>query len=260
MFRILGFNVLHPDYASTDRYPFCDSKHLDWEGHRKDLVFDIIRKADADVCMLQEVDLLREDQFQTEFGTQYNIYLQYQKGRKKDIEKWRANPELRKPNTCAVATLIRKSRFDVIDVITKSRSMTTIVTDKQTSKQFSITNVHLEANRRDDKDEIHKSHIESIVKSLSEKKIPHIVAGDFNAFPDDPPIEYLKSLGFIRWHGSIEKATFLHFNRTETIDHLLSTPDMIEVKVTWVEPRDKQIPSSSFPSDHLAIVYDAQWK
>lgn len=251
-FCLASFNILHPDYAYPHRYPHCDEKDLAFD-HRWPLIVEQVRG--ADVIALQEVNLEHYNLYKSTFP-EYHVVFQDLQRKQKELDKWReSQSDKRKPNVCVVATLVLAARFSVEETVSKSRSLTTIVRDVATAKRFGVTNVHLEANRDGSHDVsvVQTKHVESIHNFLLNRGgMPHLVVGDFNNFPDTPPLQYLESRQFLRVKNGIP--TFSTFNRSESIDHCLYTPDL---QCNLIDCSDVKvlIPNQHFPSDHLAVRY-----
>ena len=279
-FGVTSFNILHPDYAYPSRYPHCKEMKinavsftpleantvsftpLDWD-YRFVRICNILREAKSEIICLQEVDLLKRESFIAKF-TDYEIVFQDQKRKLKEIQKWintGSESNSRKPNTCVVATMVLKSKFEILESVAKSRSLTTLIQDKETGKKLGVTNIHLEANTANtadtkELDSQHVQHLESIQRFLHERPMPQLICGDFNNFPNTPPLQYLTDSGYTRYvSGSITQATFMHFDRHESIDHLFTTKEMKVVSVVLSDIKKLPIPNEDHPSDHIALTY-----
>jgi len=220
--RVMSFNLLAPNYLKNKEfvasvYPYCETKHLEWE-FRFPLIAKEIRDIAPDICCLQEV-------YETKFNDLYAVFhpdsymLSFLP--KRSIGKFSKT----RPEGCALA--LRKEAFELVDrhdvglseellkgsvgceswedhswtpqVRTVLENVGTVaqictVRHKRSGKLLVITNTHLFYHPQ-------ANHIRllqvgkliEIVNDIVEKTgaIP-IIAGDLNAQLGTPAIRFLR--------------------------------------------------------------------
>lgn len=263
-FSLITFNVMHPDFVSPERYAKVDENHLAWE-YRRPLISSILKREPYDVILLQEMDYLSLDHFREEFPA-YHIITQENKKRDKLITRWQKDPnkdEQKKPNTMVVVTMLLKDRFSIQSQLTKTRSLTVLVTDllSDTNNSLTITNVHLDAQRNDsDAEALRLKHLQSIVECLTEQKEAHhhIICGDFNDVHSSPTLQLLEDQHYVYGYKKLPIATYysMRSKRKETLDHLFHSASL-KVTAEWdaFSRHIFHMPSHEHPSDHIPIVF-----
>lgn len=124
-------------------------------------------------------------------------------------------------------------------------------------KKFGFTCLHLEAQHRENVDELQTTHIRSLLNFLQERKVPHLICGDFNNFPESLPLQTLQVGGYTRIENPIP--TFRFFNRNDSIDHLFVYKFAVN-SLDGLIPDSTEIPSETHPSDHLPIRFRVEIK
>lgn len=221
MIKVVTWNILHPDYALSDRYKIKPA-HLTWE-HRKPLIEKELIHTNADVICLQEVS---HDSYPEMKG--YEVILNINKKRKKEIEK-AERPLL-------VATYYKSERFTLVSTLHSSRTLT-VSLKQNDDKVWIIQNVHLPVEVKEQ-----LNHL----KGLKGKKRIDILCGDFNNFPDSDTIEFVKSQNF-QISKPQPKSTYY---KEDIIDFIFTAPEYYTDQY-W--GRARKIPSEEWPSDHIWI-------
>ncbi len=180
--QLITWNVLHPD--CTEKYDEKYASIINYENRLKNIA-KYLRENNADIICLQEIDLSSFDEDYREFKDEYQLIPQNCKSKIKKIIKWKENGG-DKPNTIGCATLVKK-RYDILETISGSRTLTTTIYDKDSNKTIKIANVHLEAGK--DTTMLHIKHLSKLLDC-------DIICGDFNDFPGEPFAEYLVENGF----------------------------------------------------------------
>lgn len=257
MLKILSWNILHPEYALRERYPH--SKCLEWTV-RRSLITHEIRKHSPDVVFLQEVDVLRIEEWESEF-TDYHLIVQLGKKMSKALHKWRAcdDKTAKAPHSMVCLTMLRKDCWsDVTSIHIGSRTLE-LMSKHCSGKQVRLVNVHLEIASTKDCAKLHQKHLSKVLAeygpTLDDEKseVPLILGGDFNSTPDSPTIEYMLSSRLApvvykkQWTFSDYK-----FKKLQQIDYLWVSSSIKtgHMQTLDIEPA---IPSLECPSDHRPI-------
>ena len=251
-FTVLTFNIMHAEFAfiDDDRYPWCAKEHLAWS-HRLPLIRQIISESKADIVCLQEADA---ETVEADFaGLGYAIEWQKHKKKLKALEKWReeqkSNPVAKKPNTIICATLYKPERFEAVTTDIGSRVMTVELHELSTGRHLWVTNAHLEALATPQACLARLTHVTNLVK----REPYHLVCGDFNDFPDSPPVKMMEERGFNSIWERVRPPSYTLYTRywQNVVDYVFFTP-ALRFEAAESHPRSK-IPCVNFPSDHIPV-------
>lgn len=91
-----------------------------------------------------------------------------------------------------------------------------------------------------------------ILHQASPKEAPTVLMGDFNAAPDDPPIQEILAAGYMDAMAGSSIGTWHDFTGTasDRIDYIFASPDL-KIELAWVDERAG--PEGRFPSDHFPV-------
>lgn len=277
--RLATWNLLAPDYAREDKYPWCQPEHLDWN-HRQSLIVPRILALEADLICLQEVQVDSWPGLLSLLAPKYDGVLQ----------------NVTSGHNVASAMLIRKdSSLSIERVESRSRILLAVLRDKgcpHKDSKIYVGSVHLEAGCDGMHDMTRFYQIKSLFKRLNRQcevdgietnEATVILAGDFNMLrsnlmhkclsegllyhPQDmknkPPIEILKMIDALS--GAIseeEKGLQMTFAKGGVLDYIWVTPQVEVGKAIFPSEAFKrdpqQWPSHDQPSDHLPIGVELQ--
>jgi len=255
IFRLLSWNIMHPDFAGMDKYPYCDAKNLEWS-NRHPKILQHLQEYKADIICLQEVDAstIDTDFIQPLQHLGYSCIWQATKQRLRALAKWQLSGAVAdKPNTIVCAIFFNSRFMEVAGTRNiGSRLVTVILQDSCSMKNITLTNVHLDAYKTPEASAARCGHMEKLKAEEC-----HIVVGDFNDSPGTPSLCILEGKGFLSGYSvsGIPDATFRTDTRREVIDHMYVKGLKI-VSTDWVVLDSQEIiPSVDIPSDHIPIMY-----
>ena len=184
--RIATFNCLADKYCDAAAFPYIDPKYTKWD-YRFPLILAEIKRTDADIICLQEVD--KCDFFRKELCDNGPYDMVYSRVDTNQID----SPRL--------VTLWKKSRFGLEssqrlfldeDQVYKSRAIVTKFHEFAANKddeyvEFSIVNVHLKS-----KPEFAEARVAEIKDLLRMWNTAAFIVGDFNDVPDSTTISIMR--------------------------------------------------------------------
>ena len=106
-FSVLDFNILCDRYANSSHYGYTPPKVLSWE-YRRDLIVEEIKKRDADIVCLQEIDTESYNDFRRELAFSYKG-VHWPKSRARTM----ADREARLVDGCAI--FYRYQKYIILD-------------------------------------------------------------------------------------------------------------------------------------------------
>ena len=287
-FNLIQWNVLASGefFCNPSSFPHVDKKFLTWD-YRKNLFRNVIRKLNADIFCLEEVD--NYESFQNEIFddlliTYSSVFYSKNSGGQ------------------GVALFYKKDLFELLnsfklhlkgddseEKLTNQFFSINFLKHRQLNKVFCVLITHLKAKKPFE--EVRKNQIKHICKTVNEDKEfinlyksfnceSIILCGDFNTEPECESIQYLKNFEFT--DASLKKfnSAYNIFDK-EKDDYLECTTFKIreeeayrvidyifyagKIKVNQIEKiptksskeweaiREIGLPSSFFPSDHHFI-------
>ena len=273
LLRIATWNLLAPQYARPEKYPWCDPKHLDWD-YRQSLIVPQLLQWDADVVCLQEVQVEFWPKLISSLGDVYDGIIQ----------------NVTRNHNVASAMLLRKEcswTFDRVE--SRSRALLCVLRHKETSssqtERLYVANVHLEAGIKMANDLQRYHQVKSLFKRLAYHcdidSIPLedaalVLAGDFNVLRSNimhlclsqgqlyhpqqakikPPIRIAKlqdALG-----TGTRRLVQMTFARGHVLDYIWTSSNIQAGQTLPLSPHvtqniPKLWPSRDIPSDHLPI-------
>ncbi len=247
-----------------------------WD-NRKQLVFNLIKKYNYDVCGIQETTNIQAVDFlsqlpeykyigygrnngkeHTDGGTGEQTALIYKTSRFNELEKGRFFLS----NTPDSLSKLPTSTFNRMVVWVK-------LEDKQTQKVFFLFSTHFDhpttqkgINTREQQATIAKEQIVALTEGY-----PVIFTGDFNCEPTEPAYTILSG----EWHDAYETTPTLrqggYVNREHTYTGLYSSSDKSSKRIDYIFINDKvhvnsyiaadeKLAHTTYPSDHLPILIE----
>jgi CCR4-NOT transcription complex subunit 6 len=282
---LVSWNLLAPIYASPQKYPWSESGDLDWK-YRKPRIIEQLRRIDADVVCLQEmqVDLWEEFRNDMRDKLDYDQAILQKMGRNHPV----ANAILVKKD-CRLRVVRTESRSRVLIAVLQALHDDEEKENPATAPLY-LANVHLEAGM--DEDDIRLAQIRSLCKRLTrhvdeEDHHPAILfCGDFNTVRDSPLYTFLQTGAYtltnednfihteihspllplrdayLELHRSDDDLQLMSFRSGHLLDYLWVS-NAIQVLCTMPvehqETEPKPWPDSTHPSDHVPIGALISW-
>lgn len=240
--RAVSYNILAQRYIK-------EFSHINYQGilswnHRLDLILKKIKNENADIILLQEVEL-------NDFGVDFSTLFEEYSFSRHIITKNRDNP-------IGQVVLWKK---DLIPQHTILTSCAVIVE----FKTFWVANVHLKARILKGEQQ-RQTQIRSVLKKVNHQK-PGFIAGDFNDYLNSNCLYNVKTQGLImnelsnyefKIH-SLNNSSYVYNNEYNshnywTFDHVLSNKMLISLN----QGNNKLIPfpNEFEPSDHLMMSFN----
>lgn len=192
--RLVSWNILAPTYSHPQKYPWSSKEHLSWR-YRQKLILSDLKKIDADVICLQEMECALFDAFMSQISEEYLGILQ----------------NTTDEHPVGNAILVRKNKLKVLRQESRSRALILVVNGVEKfspARPLYLANVHLQAGMEDDKTRV--CQLKSLLKrihnhvrmEISQEKTGWnettkqlspavIVAGDFNMLATNPVYRWL---------------------------------------------------------------------
>ncbi len=274
--KLATWNLLAPQYARIEKYPWCDSHFLDW-GHRQSLIIPQLLAMDADIICLQEVQLDVWPDLLSQLECVYDGVIQ----------------NMTDGHNVANAVLLRKnSPLKIERVESRSRVLLTVLRQENSHRrQVYLATLHLEAGTNDDNDMQRYHQLKSLFKRLTHhcemdglllQNATIILAGDFNMLrsnlmhqclsdgelvhPDEmnnkPPIK------IARLHDTFlmgeRRSVQMTFAKGYVLDYIWASADIrvgktLPISLHATKAIPQQWPSRDQPSDHLPIGVELVW-
>jgi len=226
--KVLTWNMMHPDFGDSKRFPYCSSENLSWS-YRKVKIEDIVNKLEPDIVCAQE---LQYDELPDLKGFEWILALN--KKRRKEIKQGK------RPLLCGIA--FRTEQFEkTLETITTSRTLTVRLKQKENEYPVCISTVHLPAERKEQKEEDRINHLS--------KPLGDIVTGDFNDFPGTKTVKYLqeKKEPYTNVYDVLQQPSSTCYI-DKVVDYMFFRGSWHPVQLSWSNM--KKIPSKVVPSDH----------
>eukprot|EP01065_Artemidia_motanka_P032258 TRINITY_DN3927_c0_g1_i1.p1 TRINITY_DN3927_c0_g1~~TRINITY_DN3927_c0_g1_i1.p1 ORF type:complete len:486 (+),score=139.30 TRINITY_DN3927_c0_g1_i1:84-1460(+) len=261
---VASWNVLSPRWASY--WDECDTADMLWENRHPRFVA-WVRRMNADIVMLQEVDHDRFEQFYKEpFADVYEAVMMQPTSVKRGADGVPEHP--------GCATLFRKDKLTKLweDHHARTLGVGLALPD---GRRVAALNVHLDANQQDVKTRVDEMH--SQLRGAMKYGECHavILGGDFNTGADSSLAHCLRSTSWfgIRLASAYEhpdaekstpacRATICHKEHRYMIDHLYFEASRCKL-LRVMEPIDEDemesvfgeqgLPNSVVPSDHMPV-------
>lgn len=247
--RIATYNILADAYIRPEYYPKCDP--LDFTAAvRHPKLEAYVPALDADVLLLQEVEHAAFKRLDAKLRPAGYL------GRW--AHKWAG-----KPDGCA--TFVRAplwvSSWLTIDLDggpdRKAGHIALIAVIAEKGRMWTLVNTHLKWDPPDTKPAqraglAQAKHLLAVLANTS----CTVIAGDFNAEPEDAVLYAFREAGFVDAHLATA-ATFVMEARPRKIDYLLHTLDLraFPLPTAALTPLSA-LPSKDEPSDHLPLLAD----
>jgi len=278
---VLQWNILSQSLGENGDFALCPEEALQ-SGHRNSLIFDELFRIKADILCLEEVDCFSHLSYVLEDQGYAGI--------------WTPKPDspcLKFENNIGPdgnALFFLREKFELKKTYhkvlskedgnpTNSTALVCQLFHKLTGKFLTILVTHLKAKETPEFVEIRKQQAECLVKLVreiqSEWCAPLILAGDFNATPDEPAYKILcdahlqsayeelcgEEPDYTTWkiRGERGNASSPVGEKKRTIDFLFYLPGMMKAMAVLELPSEEDIgpnrlPNLKFPSDHMYLV------
>lgn len=239
--KVISYNILAQRYIKE--FPsVSDNSVLKWE-YRLDLILNKLSVQNADIILLQEVELESFDKDFIKLFADYSFFRHV-------VDKKRNNP-------IGNVTLWKNNMIAEKKI---STSCSLIVEfDK-----FFVVNIHLKAKILKGESQ-RQTQIRSVLKKLNNQK-PGFVAGDFNDYLNTECLYDVKTEGLVMAEISKYKldvysnpnSTYVYNKKFSsdnywTFDHVISN---IAIELRTEKKDNIPFPNESEPSDHLMFVFD----
>jgi mRNA deadenylase 3'-5' endonuclease subunit Ccr4 len=245
--RIKTLNVLADKCADTSPqgFPFADPKILAWDYRKGPLLKDILI-GDPDFITLQEIDIKGLEWFGLELFKAGYIYIIH-----KD---------------CMIAYNrsiweINKQGAELQTFVQNGQGFLFASFKAQDGRELIVATTHLKAKA--DFAEVRDHQVEQLIRTIKSdcdlrpRPLPLIVAGDFNAEPDEACCKRMTEFGMKSAYDGVEDHYTTYKLRTESlkrkIDYIWYDGLKLIERVP-VPPADEHLPNASWPSDHRSLT------
>jgi len=226
---ILSWNILAQYLFDSNRhwYQYVDTNApVSWP-ERFALIMDEITSCQADIICLQEVEFEAFDDFLPSLKRHgYSGIMQNKKRRSGD-------------HGHGVATFYREEKFELVDTIHRSRTMVTLLKDKERdNRTTAVVNCHLEG--RPDKAIARVKQLQSTLQDLSTKYTHHamIVCGDMNCMMNDSACSTYLQLGTCKDMQIMEWGSLVDSKVSDIPSHSYSLQSAYPVELMTEQPMD----------------------
>lgn len=253
-FKVVQWNVLAGELGTADSFPLVHSDCLE-KSKRVELVKELIKGFEADVLVLEELDFLEEI--------------------REALDAAGLEPRFLKKPENSDGTLIafsrhfkclssKETRLKGVDEAEGNRGFLQVeLRHVETNKVLHVFGTHLKAKKPNHQVRLHEvKQILEAVNTLKSQNQAIVLAGDFNADPDEETIQEVKRAGLSKTIMDDGAFTTFKFHdkghvQQRQIDYIFYFPTQLAVKEAWQSHshtfNEHYLPDETMPSDHFPI-------